>query len=63
MPASSLVKEYFSYWVVTTDPVLTSAKFVTYGTEVSINQSYISRSPGLRLSESAITELEVVLFI
>ena len=23
MPASSLVKEYFGYWVVTTDPVLT----------------------------------------
>ena len=34
MQASSFAKEYFGYWVVTMDPLLTSAKWVAYGTEV-----------------------------
>ena len=34
MPASTFAKEYFGYWVFTTDPLLTSAKWVAYGTEV-----------------------------
>ena len=36
MPASTFAKEYFGYWVVTTDPLLTSAKWVAYGTEVQV---------------------------
>ena len=36
MPASTFAKEYFGYWVVTMDPLLTSAKWVAYGTEVQV---------------------------
>ena len=36
MSASTFAREYFGYWVVTTDPLLTSAKWVAYGTEVQV---------------------------
>ena len=34
MPASTFAKEYFDSWVVTRDPLLTSAKWVAYCREV-----------------------------
>ena len=40
MPDSTLVKEYFGYWVVTTDPLLTSAKLVAYGTDVEVENLF-----------------------
>ena len=33
---TTFAKECFGCWVVTTDPLLTSAKWVAYGTEVSV---------------------------
>ena len=34
-PQLTFAKECFGWWVVTSDPLLTSAKWVAYGTEVS----------------------------
>ena len=36
----TFAKEYFGYWVVTTDPLLTSAKWVAYGTEVQVENLF-----------------------
>ena len=35
-PQRTFAKEYFGCWVVTSVPLLTSAKWVAYGTEVSV---------------------------
>ena len=35
-PQPTFAKECFGWWVVTSDPLLTSAKWVAYGTQVSV---------------------------
>ena len=35
-PQRTFAKECFGCWVVTSDPLLTSAKWVAYGTQVSV---------------------------